>query len=194
MGAEKYWYPDVIYNTSRGLWVCCGDHGKQGPDCTLQTRDTFNLAPPQDLLASGYFKVPATGFKFATETQTSSATALTTTATSVSSSATITTTAASASSTSSDRLGRGDSSSSSLATGTAVGIGVGAGLAVVGVAGLATWYAKRKRRRIRQRPVPESRHHLNPQKSVYNASGQLQERPVKSELNGQNLPPRELPA
>lgn len=182
--ADKRYRPDVVYSASNKTWACCGTSDAIGsPDCTWQSNETFNLAPPQELRA--YFSIPPTGFPY----------------TSVAIQ-TVSSSAASTTSSSTSAVGGGDSSSSSLSLGAAAGVGVGAGFAVLlfGVAGLATWHLWRKRRRA----TTEQLEALQPsyqKNSQSPRSTNSEEDLVKPELNDRCLPRemteemiREMPA
>lgn len=149
-------HPDVIYNSSTGLWACCGSNGDESPDCTHSTSETFNLAPPEDLIA--YFSIPATGFSFrSVATSTISRTSATTIP---SLSATTTTSCSSTTTTpcttepahgsvgwASTSTSTSTSGSGGLTSGAAAGIGIGAVLGCVISAGLAVWLYRRRQRR-----------------------------------------------
>ncbi|KAK8026327.1 hypothetical protein PG991_003383 [Apiospora marii] len=182
---ESHIYPDVMYNNTRGLWVCCGNIEDGKPDCTNQTSETFNLAPPQDLRP--FFSIPLSGFPYTSASiQTISSTVVAPSTTASSQPAAV-------------AGSRSSSGSSSLSSAAAAGIGAGAGVAVLlfSLAGIAVWYLRRKSLRAREH---QTDHQTSPETSGprnIEHSGTF----VKSELTGRSLPlempgntPRELPS
>ncbi|KAK7908878.1 hypothetical protein PG985_016181 [Apiospora marii] len=168
-----------MYIASRELWACCSISADGRPDCTQQSNETFDLAPPQDLRP--FFSIPSSGSPYSSasmhaHTSSAMASAPSTTA---------------SSQPAASRISSSSTHTSSLSPGAAAGIGVASGIAILlfSVAGIATWYRRRNRRQDREHQVAQlhQKDEKTPGPRNMGQPGAL----GKPELNGQCLP-REL--
>jgi hypothetical protein len=133
--------PDVTWNSTSGLWQCCGVDANSNPACDDPTNEQFIAPSPAAL---------QTIFSISRDGWTATSTALPSTSTSLPSASLTTPISAVDLSTStavSDATSSPSISPSGLSTGTKAGVGIGAALALLASLGLVAYLVVRKRRR-----------------------------------------------
>lgn len=134
--------PDVTWNSTSGLWQCCGVDANSNPACDDPTNEQFVAPAPAGL---------QTIFSISRDGWTATSMALLSTSTPLPSTYSTTTVSEASSSTAtavSDAASAPFVPPSGLSTGTKTGVGIGAALTLLAVLGLMAYLIRKRRRRL----------------------------------------------